>query len=97
MYRRDFIAASTAAAASLHMSSLLRAEEVPVKINQPQIPHWRGFNLTELTGGRRGHRFLESDFAWMAEWGFNFARLPLSYWAWSTSKDTSWTGSCWSC
>lgn len=58
-----------------------------MKISQPHIPHWRGFNLTELTGGRRGHRFLESDFAWMAEWGFNFARLPLSYWAWSTPEE----------
>ena len=44
----------------------------------PRIPVWRGFNLTELCSGRRGQRFVESDFAWMAEWGFNFARLPLS-------------------
>ncbi len=23
----------------------------------------------------------------MAEWGFNFARLPLNYWVWSSPKD----------
>jgi endoglucanase len=56
---------------------------------QPRIPRWRGFNLTELTGGRREQRFRERDFAWMARWGFDFARLPMSYWAWSTPED--WT------
>lgn len=53
----------------------------------PRIPRWRGFNLTELTGGRRGQAFREADFAWMAEWGFGFARLPMSYWAWSQPED----------
>lgn len=51
---------------------------------QPTFPRRRGFNLTELTGGQRGQRFRKSDFEWMAEWGFDFARLPLSYWAWSS-------------
>ena len=56
---------------------------------QPVIPRWRGFNLTELAGWgdpRQGYR--ESDFSLMAEWGFNFARLPCSYWIWSNR--TSW-------
>ena len=53
---------------------------------QPNIPRWRGFNLTELAGGERRQRYEEADFAWMAEWGFNFARLPCSYWAWSTRE-----------
>ena len=50
-------------------------------MTQPVIPRWRGFNLTELTGGQRGKRFAELDFAWMAKWGMDFARLPTSYWA----------------
>ena len=54
----------------------------PVK--QPVIPRWRGFNLTELAGGQRGRRFVERDFAWMANWGLDFARIPMSYWAWSS-------------
>lgn len=53
------------------------------KVPHPVIPRWRGFNLTELAGGKKGRRFLESDFAWMAEWGFDFARLPMSYWTWA--------------
>lgn len=56
-------------------------------MTQPMIPRWRGFNLTELTGGQRGKRFVERDFAWMANWGMDFARLPMSYWAWSTTQD----------
>ncbi len=68
-------------------SSLSFAASTNAAVRQPKIPRWRGFNLTELTGGRRGQAFRESDFAMMAEWGFDFARLPLSYWAWSSAQD----------
>jgi len=89
MNRRDFLAASASVAAGVLFSSSIQGMETkePTTRAQPRIPNWRGFNLTELTGGERGRKFLESDFAWMAEWGFNFARLPLSYWAWSSPKD----------
>ncbi|HND61192.1 MAG TPA: cellulase family glycosylhydrolase, partial [Opitutaceae bacterium] len=49
----------------------------------PRDPRWRGFNLIEMTDGERGRRFEEFDFAFLAQWGFNFARLPVSYWCWS--------------
>jgi endoglucanase len=52
---------------------------------QPIIPLWRGFNLIELGGWNKPNQsYQESDFSWMAEWGFNFARLPCSYWVWSS-------------
>jgi endoglucanase len=51
--------------------------------SQPRIPLWRGFNLTELAEGKRGQRYKQFDFECMGQWGFNFARLPCSYWAWS--------------
>ncbi|HVU35275.1 MAG TPA: cellulase family glycosylhydrolase [Opitutaceae bacterium] len=88
MNRRDFLGLSAAAAAGMLVSSSA-AESRPdmPKRKQPIIPRWRGFNLTELTGGQRGQAFRESDFAWMAGWGFDFARLPCSYWAWSSPKD----------
>lgn len=86
MTRRDFIGTTAVAAAGLLLPSALPGTSItPPK--QPRIPRWRGFNLTELTGGQRGQAFRESDFAWMAEWGFDFARLPMSYWAWSDPKD----------
>ncbi len=33
--------------------------------------------------------FEEFDFATMVEWGFDFARLPLSYWVWGNRDDWS--------
>jgi endoglucanase len=92
MDRRDFLR-TTSLAAGVVLSSrsgVLAAETAMTKqpmTKQPVIPLWRGFNLTELTGGERGKNFQEADFAMMAEWGFNFARLPLSYWAWSDPHD----------
>jgi len=54
------------------------------------LPRWRGFNLTE-----KFHRdwnngpFLESDFQWIHELGFNFVRLPMDYRVWIQGDD--WT------
>lgn len=56
-----------------------------------RIPRWRGFNLTEMVAPERCRPFLESDFAWLAELGFNFARLPLSYRCWTDPSDHSRT------
>jgi len=85
MNRRDFLGVSASAAAGLLLPSTMKATHAAS--TQPRIPRWRGFNLTELAGGQRGARFRESDFQWMAEWGFDFARLPCSYWAWSTKEN----------
>jgi endoglucanase len=84
MNRRQFITTTTAAATGLLLTSQLSAQAARP---QPKIPRWRGFNLTELTRGQRGQKFKESDFAWMQGWGFDFARLPCSYWAWSSPQD----------
>lgn len=89
MNRRKFIGTSAAVAAGVMFSSLSRGQS-PSPVKQPLTPkpRWRGFNLTELTSGKHGgHPYRESDFAWMQEWGFNFARLPLNYWTWSDRKD----------
>jgi endoglucanase len=57
---------------------------------------WRGFNLQEKftespdewatvapEWGRSNEAFREADFANIAELGFNFVRLPMSYRCWS--------------
>jgi hypothetical protein len=31
--------------------------------------------------------FVEDDFRWMRDWGFNFARLPIDYRLWADPKD----------
>ena len=43
----------------------------PAARPQPRIPRWRGFNLSGWSRGRRVLAFSESDFEWMAAWGFN--------------------------
>lgn len=62
-------------------------------INATRIPRWRGFNLQgRLAMPDRpyeGRAYEEFDFATMVEWGFNFARLPPSYWGWGSRDDWS--------
>jgi endoglucanase len=88
MDRREFITITGAATAGLLLlSPSARAADAPRPAAQPRIPRRRGFNLTELSGGSRRQSIRESDFEWMAAWGFDFARLPLSYWLWSSRQD----------
>lgn len=52
------------------------------------LPRWRGFNLLEKFD--RDHRngpFREEDFRWIAEFGFNFVRLPMDYRTWILEGD----------
>ena len=51
------------------------------------FPRYRGFNLLAKFGewGPRA-KFEEEDFEIMTDWGFDFARIPMSYWRWA-SKD----------
>jgi endoglucanase len=93
MTRREFIGASAAAAAGACLPAGLRGQPAAAPRSQPRIPRWRGFNLTELAGvadpsrPRHVRPYRQSDFQWMSEWGFTFARLPLSYWVWSSPWD----------
>ena len=52
-----------------------------------KLPRWRGFNLVEKFFASDNLPFMEQDFEMMAEWGFDFARLPLSYECWADSAD----------
>jgi endoglucanase len=87
MTRRDFLQTAALASAAALLARADPAVPPPPPRPQPRIPRWRGFNLTELASGRRGQAFHEEDFAIMAEWGFDFARLPMSYWSWSDVHD----------
>jgi len=54
------------------------------------LPRWRGFNLLEKFSTDRPEwstAFQEKDFELMQEWGFDFARLPMSYLCWMTQDD----------
>ena len=97
MDRRNFIKdlAISCAAGTVAANVLLGAEKfLPADdITASRIPRWRGFNLQGnfAPPGSTQSRpaFDEFDFATMAEWGFDFARLPLSYWVWGRKDDWS--------
>jgi endoglucanase len=90
--RRDFLKGlSLAAAASLidvrGASSAKPAPALP-DATAAKLPRWRGFNLLEkFIASVSNAPFREEDFAWIAEWGFNFVRLPMSYHCWSDPHD----------
>lgn len=48
---------------------------------------WRGFHLLEKFTLERNRPFREEDFRLIAEWGFNYARLPLDYRIWARGPD----------
>ena len=51
------------------------------------LPRWRGFNLLEMQTAASTAAFAETDFRWIADWGFDFVRLPLSYTQWIKADD----------
>lgn len=52
-----------------------------------KLPRWRGFNLLEKFMVHANKPFVEDDFRWMHEWGFDFARLPMDYRCWTGASD----------
>lgn len=76
--RRDFIKKSCLMTAGLTFGlSHLKAE--PVAKNK--LPYWRGFNLLDFFSHDPNQgRFTKPEYLdWMADWGFNFVRIPISY------------------
>jgi endoglucanase len=54
---------------------------------QTAIPRWRGFNLLEMFTMRSRGDFVEDDFKWMRDWGFDFVRFPTVYRLWIEDGD----------
>ncbi len=52
-----------------------------------KLPKWSGFNLLEKFMVHRNRPFVESDFQWISEMGFNFVRLPMDYRCWIVDGD----------
>ena len=90
MTRRTFLHAGAAitVATAVAPQCLLGAAQKPM-VTARRLPRWRGFNLLEKFVKQRGGNppFRETDFALMAEWRFDFARLPLSYLCWTDPAD----------
>jgi len=89
MDRRQFLgkAVVTAAGVTLANGSRTALADEPTAA---KLPRWRGFNLLEkFIAPRSGASppFVEQDFELIADWGFDFVRLPLDYRCWSPGKD----------
>jgi endoglucanase len=83
MNRRQFL---RTAAGLVAMSLCPANTRGDTGVQASRLPRWRGFNLLEKFTERHNAPFRESDFEWMAEWGFDFVRLPLSYRCWSSPE-----------
>lgn len=90
MNRRDFLQTSGAALGAIALSEFAAqdlAEPAPGKL---KFPRYRGFNFQAKSDPQNPRRkFEEEDFEIMAAWGFDFARIPMSYWTWGAKDDWS--------
>lgn len=85
--RRRFIK-TTAAAAVLGAAGISCKRQTATHSDAASIPAWRGFNLLEkFIAANHNDPFREEDFEMLADLGFNFVRLPMSYWCWSDPHD----------
>jgi len=51
------------------------------------LPRWRGFNLLDFFTTKSDGEVREDDFRWIADWGFDFVRLPMCYTLWIEGDD----------
>jgi len=88
--RRTAAAASAVAIAGRTTDALAAAADAPAEPTVAKLPRWRGFNLLEWFNADSRKPFKDEDFALIAEWGFDFVRLPLSYRCWNSGKVEEW-------
>lgn len=76
--RRQFIKTAAVATAAFSLPGWAAQCQSPVK---NAIPRWRGFNILDFFTPRpfTYSSLTEQDFKWMADWGFDFVRFPMSY------------------
>lgn len=86
MERRKFLQLGMGLTATNLFSPVWLAKSSP-PVAKNKLPLWRGFNLLEKFNGADNQGYKEGDFKMMAQWGFNFARLPMSYHCWSKPGD----------
>lgn len=85
MERREFLKTLGIVSASAMMAGLPTTEVQAASQLKPS--QWRGFNLLNYFTAGWPQPFKEEEFQWIADWGFNFIRLPLSYHNWSKPGD----------
>jgi endoglucanase len=88
--RRTFLQRILLAAAAVPWANAVAEDSTATASPTPVLPaRWRGFNLLEKFMVHSNGRFVETDFEWISELGFNFVRLPMDYRCWIEGED--WT------
>lgn len=82
--RRDFIKTTGLLAAGAALSGNFAFAAGNASAVKNSIPRWRGFNLLDYFGSypsrdKDASKTTKDDFKWMADWGFDFVRLPVAY------------------
>jgi endoglucanase len=96
MHRRTFLKTAGTTTLCAVTAPFLLAQSPPGAdpngLSAARLPRWRGFNLLEkFTKRREGNpAFRATDFEFLQEWGFDFARLPMSYHCWSEPDPERW-------
>lgn len=81
--RRIFLKTSAFGAAGFALAGCKTS--VANKVSNNKLPRWKGFNLLDLfspfppNNPQGGNRTTEDDLKWMADWGFDFVRIPMAY------------------
>src|SRR5690606_12811435 len=78
--RRDFLKTSalvTAGVGLVGTQAMANTSTAP----ENSLPPWRGFNLLDFFSpdADKGRKNKPEYFKWMADWGFDFVRVPISY------------------
>lgn len=86
MKRREFLKATAIGAGIVVMNDRSNLQALQAyQLEKNKLPRWRGFNILDFFTSQRyvadPLRFAatEQDFKWMADWGFDFVRIPLAY------------------
>ncbi len=85
--RREFLKTAAAGAAAVALPHLAAAAKNAKSPAQTVLPRWRGFNLQNMFTMRSKGDWLEDDFRWMRDFGFDFVRLPCCYRLWIEDGD----------
>ena len=87
MNRREFI--QSTAGAAIASAGVFAQAKAPAAARplHAKLPRWRGFNLLEKFNNGKNRKFVETDFQWLSDWGFDFVRLPMDYRCWTDAAD----------
>jgi len=80
--RRDFIRKTGMATCGILMAGSSAYGALLSKKAENKLPRWKGFNLLDFFSpnpNRSREGTTEEHFKWMADWGFDFVRIPMAY------------------